>query len=298
MSDEKYGHIHPEFRHIACLSMEERLNFLDQPRWIGYSAAHQILDTLQGLMRKPKQPRMPNLLIVGDSNQGKTTLIRRFYELCGTPYINDEADPIKPVIVADASSTADEKRLYCSILERFHAPYRATDPTTKLLYQVIHLLRECQVKILAIDEFHSLLTGSAIKQREVMNAIKLLCNELAIPIVGVGTRDAVRVLHTDPQHASRFDVVQLPRWELNKQFQSLLVDFESVLPLKRPSQLHKRELAKLLYSISEGNLGNLHRLVTQCAGDAIRIGQEQITQEIIKGNKWLQPTRGIREVML
>ena len=154
------------------------------------------------------------------------------------------------------------------------------------------------MKILAIDEFHSLLTGSAIKQREVMNAIKLLCNELAIPIVGVGTRDAVRVLHTDPQHASRFDVVQLPRWELNKQFQSLLVDFESVLPLKRPSQLHKRELAKLLYSISEGNLGNLHRLVTQCAGDAIRIGQEQITQEIIKGNKWLQPTRGIREVML
>ena len=143
MSDEKYGHIHPEFRHIACLSMEERLNFLDQPRWIGYSAAHQILDTLQGLMRKPKQPRMPNLLIVGDSNQGKTTLIRRFYELCGTPYINDEADPIKPVIVAEASSTADEKRLYCSILERFHAPYRATDPTTKLLYQVIHLIQRC-----------------------------------------------------------------------------------------------------------------------------------------------------------
>ena len=235
---------------------------------------------------------------VSDSNQGKTTLIRRFYELCGTPYINDEADPIKPVIVAEASSNADEKRLYCSILERFHAPYRPTDPTTKLLYQVIHLLRECRVRILAIDEFHSLLTGSAIKQREVMNAIKMLCNELAIPIVGIGTRDAVRVLHTDPQHASRFDVVELPRWELNKQFQSLLVDFEAVLPLRNPSKLHQRELAKLLYSISEGNLGNLRRLVNQCAEDAIRSGQEQITEEIIRKNKWLQPTRGIREVML
>ena len=68
MSEQLYDHIHPEFRHIACLSMEERLEFLDQPRWIGYQAAQQILDTLQGLMRKPKQPRMPNLLIVGVSS--------------------------------------------------------------------------------------------------------------------------------------------------------------------------------------------------------------------------------------
>ncbi|BCO27332.1 hypothetical protein MIZ03_2220 [Rhodoferax lithotrophicus] len=66
-----------------------------------------------------------------------------------------------------------------------------------------------------------------------MNAIKLLCNELAIPIVGVGTREAVRVLHTDPQHASRFEVMNLPLWELNKEFQQLLVGFEKVLPLKK-----------------------------------------------------------------
>jgi len=280
------------------LSDEDRLQFLDQPRWVGYGAAHRILETLQGLMHKPKRPRMPNLLIVGDSNQGKTTLIHRFYELCGQGYVDENADPVKPVILAEAPTSADEKSLYCSILERFYAPYRSTDSKTKLRYQVIHLFRQCQVRLLAIDEFHSLLTGTPIKQREVMNAIKFLCNELAIPIVGIGTRDSIRVLHTDPQHASRFDVIALPRWELNKEFQGLLADFESILPLKQRSRLHQPSLAKLLYAISEGNLGNLHRLLVKCATDAIKSGKEVIDQETIEGNKWIQPTRGIREVIL
>lgn len=97
-----------------------------------------------------------------------------------------------------------------------------------------------------------------------------MCGELAIPIVGVGTREAVRVLHTDPQHASRFDVVALPMWELNQDFQRLLAGFEKVLPLQKPSRLHQPELASRLHTISGGNLGDLHRLLVVCATDAIQ----------------------------
>ena len=70
--------------------------------------------------------------------------------------------------------------------------------------------------MLIIDEFHSLLVGTPRLQRQVMNAIKMLCNELQIPIVDVGTKDAIRVLHTYPQHASRFDVAELPTWKLDQ----------------------------------------------------------------------------------
>ena len=290
-----FEHIHPNFRHIMLLSDQERLAFIDEPRWIGYQQAQLIMDTLQGLLLKPTRPRMPNLLIVGEPNNGKTTIIRRFRDLCGEGYVEDEVKPVKPVIIAEAPPSANEKGLYISILERFFTPYRHTDPASKLRYQIIHLMRLCQVKVLIIDEFHSLLTGPAFKQREVMNTLKLLCNELAIPIVGVGTRDAVRVLHTDPQYASRFDVMPLPQWQADKAFQQLIHDFESALPLKKPSKLHSPELAGLLHTISGGNIGDLHRLLMVCATDAIKGGQEHIDRALIERHKWVRPTRGIRE---
>ncbi|MFB2705396.1 TniB family NTP-binding protein [Marinobacter shengliensis] len=290
-------HIHPDFQHILALNGQERIDFLDEPRWIGYNSAHRIIDSLQGLLNKPKRPRMPNLLLVGEPNNGKTTIVRRFMDLCGKGYVNEDAEPVKPVILAEAPPSADEKGLYISILERFFTPYRATDPSAKLRYQIIHLCRACHVQMLVIDEFHSLLTGTPVKQREVMNAIKLLCNELAIPIVGVGTREAVRVLHSDPQHASRFDVLSLPVWQLNQDFQRLLASFEQVLPLQKPSRLHQPELASVLHTISGGNLGDLHRLLVECAREVIQSGSEQITGDIIESKSWLRPTKGIRETV-
>ena len=295
--EKQYEHVHEKFRHLVTASNQERIEFLDEPRWVGYAVANKIIDNLVSLMHKPKRPRMLNLLVVGDSNNGKTTLIRHFYNLHGTPFVDSNADGNCPIILAEAPPSANEKELYISLLERFYIPYRATDSVAKLRYQTIHLFREFKVKMLIIDEFHSLLVGTARQQRQVMNAIKMLCNELQIPIVGVGTRDAIRVLHTDPQHASRFDVAELPTWKLDKEFQKLLFPFQGILPLKKGSNLQSPELATRIHTISGGNLGNVHRLLTACAVEAINTGTEQITLDIIEHNAWVQPTQGFRKII-
>lgn len=293
-----YGHIHPNFREVLLASDKERLAFLDEPRWIGYQRAQLALDTLQSLMNMPRQPRMRNLLIVGDPNNGKTTLIQRFQRLFGEPYVDADVNAVKPIILAEAPPSADEKGLYISILERFWAPYRPTASAVELRYQAVQMLRRCKVRILIIDEFHSLLTGPATKQREVMNAIKFLCNEVSIPIVGVGTRDAVLVLHSDPQHASRFEVLPLPLWSLDPDFQKLLAGIERVLPLRKPSKLSSPETATIIHAISDGNLGNAYRLVNECAKKAIKDGKEQITDELLRSMAWIKPTKGVREMPL
>jgi len=289
------AHLIPQLHVVVQLSTEERLAALDVPRWIGYPRAKELLDEMQALLNKPQRPRMPNLLIVGESNNGKTTIVERFLTLSGEPYVNESGDPVKPVIVAEAPPKPDEKELYMAILERFWTPYRPTDATAKLRYQLIHLMRLCGVRVLIIDEMHSMLAGPAIKQREVMNALKLLCNELRIPVIGVGTREAVQILHTDPQHASRFDVATLPAWSCDASFQRLLASFEKILPLRTPSLLSSPDLAAKLHAISDGNLGNLHRLLVACATTAIKTGKERIDAEIIGEHQWIRPTRGIRE---
>lgn len=295
--ETQYEYVHEKFRHLVTANNQERIEFLDEPRWVGYANANKIIENLVSLMNTPKRPRMFNLLLVGDSNNGKTTLIRHFYDLYGSPFVDSHSDGVRPIILAEAPPSANEKELYISLLERFYIPYRPTDSVVKLRYQTIHLFREYKVKMLIIYEFHSLLVGTPRLQRQVMNAIKILCNELQITIVGVGTKDAIRVLHTDPQHASRFDVAELPTWKLDKEFQKLLFQFQGILPLRKCSNLQSPELATKIHTISGGNLGNMHRLLTVCAIQAITTGKEQITRDIIEHNSWIQPTQGLRKVI-
>lgn len=295
MTDTTYDHIHKKFRHIAFLPDNERIEFIDTPRWIGYSRANQILDVMQDLMNKVKQHRMPNLLLIGDSNNGKTTIIQDFAQRFGESYIDE--DLIIPVCLIQAPPSANEKDLYISLIDSFALPYRASDSAGTLRNQVVHTLRETHVKILIIDEVHSMLTGTARQQRLIMNAIKYLCNALQLPIVLSGTKDAVRILHTDPQHASRFDVAELPVWQNDKEFKKLIGSFERILPLKEPSNLTERSILNLIYSISGGNIGNVKRLINECAINAIKSGEEHITKKMIEDKSWLRPTQGLRKII-
>src|SRR5947199_213354 len=57
-----------------------RLARLRSPRWLGYTRAKALLAKLDNLLTHPKTHRMPNLLIVGDTNAGKTMLAHRFVQ--------------------------------------------------------------------------------------------------------------------------------------------------------------------------------------------------------------------------
>jgi hypothetical protein len=295
----EFKHIHKSYRHLMTLSSEDRINALNEQVWIDYPKTVEIVNLLTNLMNRPKKPRMQNLLLIGESNIGKTSIIDRFATQNPNYQFEDNeglTQPAKPVIVSQCPASADEKGLYISIIEQFWAPFLPSDTTHKLRHQAIYLIRQCHVKILILDEIHNLLAGTAAKQRMVMNVLKSLGNELQISLVGVGTKDASLILHSDPQHASRFDIYTLPKWELNKDFLSLLASFELRLPLKFPSNLKAREKATLLFSISGGNLGDLHRLLIECATTAILSGEEEISVNTIQGHKWVQKTKGIRSL--
>lgn len=289
-------------KHLSAIAVEwlalppsKRIENIRSPRWIGYPRTKTILAKLEDLLAWPKSHRMPNLLIVGDTNNGKTMLIQRFRSL-HPAYDNPEGPGVRvPVMVIQAPPTPDEGRFYNAILELLFAPYKPNDRVDKKLVQVIKLLRYVELRMLVIDEIHHILAGNLNRQRGFLNVIKYLGNELQVPIVGVGTKDAFRAIQTDPQLANRFEPALLPRWAFDTDFLRLLASFERMLPLAEPSNLHETGLATKLFSLSEGYLGELSTLLTQAAVVAVESGQERIDIRLLDRLRWVSPSERRRQ---
>ena len=98
--------------------------------------------------------------------------------------------------------------------------------------------------LLIIDENHHFMNGTPAQQRDVIQALKNIGTKLQISIIGVGIKDAALVLGTDPQLSSRFDIIRLFNWELDKTFRGLLNAFEKHLPLKKSLNLVEKEKVK------------------------------------------------------
>lgn len=289
-------HLHPNLHSWLDLPTEERLVRIRAPRWIGYPQANSILTKLDEALSYPKTHRMPNFLIVGDTNNGKTMLINRF---CAKHPADDnpKGDYANvPVLLVQAPPTADEGRFYNAILDLLFAVYKNHDRIDKKQFQVIALLKTLGLKMLIIDEIHHILAGSTNRQKVFLNVIKYLGNELQIPIVGVGTKDAYRAIQSDPQLSNRFNPLVLPRWQLDDSFLSLLVSFERMLPLKKPSNLHDTTMASQLLSMSEGYIGELSTLLNEAAIYAIKNGIESITMKVLKSIDWIAPSSRKRQL--
>jgi len=108
------------------------------------------------------------------------------------------------------------------------------------------------VRILVIDEIHSILAGTFREQRIVLNAIRFLANDLRIPLVCVGTHEAKQALMTDQQLADRFEAWELPPWQDDPALLQLLASFAAILPLRRASELRDPKIRKRVLVLTEG----------------------------------------------
>lgn len=273
----------------------ERLTYIRSPRWIGYTQAKAILSRLEELLVHPKSHRMPNLLIVGDTNNGKTMLVRRFCNQHKPEDTPEGEAAVVSVLFMQAPPVPDEGRFYNTILELLFAPYKPGDRADRKQFQALKVMKAVGLKMLVIDEIHHILAGSMTKQKAFLNVIKYLGNELEIPIVGVGTRDAFRAIQTDLQLSNRFDHAPLPRWHNDEEFLRLLATFERTIPLQHPSHLTDSALADKIYSMSEGYLGEISRVLVSAAVRAVETGQECIDKKLLDHIGWVPPSERRKE---
>jgi DNA polymerase III delta prime subunit len=283
-------HLNEAARAALELGVSERIDRVRGTRWIGYTRAKQVLAKLKELLIHPKQHRMPNLLLVGDTNNGKTLLVSRFEKL-HPEHEHPDGDRLSlPVLYIQAPPVPDEARFYNGILEKLGAPYRSADRIDKKQFQCIRILSKVETKLLIIDEIQHILAGNQSRQRNFLNTIKYLGNELRIPIVGVGTKDAFNAIQTDPQLSNRFEPVILPRWEMNGEYLKLLASFERMLPLRKPSKLAEKDLAMKVLNMSEGTIGEISSLLGKAAVKAIETGAECVSAKLVDSLDWTRPS--------
>jgi len=292
-----HDHLSSAVRTALESSNEERIKRVRSPRWIGYPTAKRILDRLEDLLTYPRTHRMPGLLLVGETNNGKTMIINRFRQL-HPAQDNPEGEAITlPVLIVQAPPTPSEGRFYDSIMEKVACPFRHNDSSGRKQFQVVTVLRRVGLRLLIIDEIHHVLAGSLLQQHNFLNTIKHLSNELQIPIVGVGTREAFNAIQTDPQLANRFEPVFLPRWTIGDRLKpetdpylQLLASFECMLPLNRSSHLTRPALALKILSLSEGLIGEVSAILTKAAVKAIASGKERIDLRLLEDIQFTPPS--------
>lgn len=239
---------------------------------------------------------MPNMLIVGETNNGKTMIATRFAKLHPAREVEGGEAVHVPVLMIQAPPAPDERRFYMAILDRLFASYRPGVRIASMQAQVIRLLRYAGVQVLVIDEIHHVLAGYLARQRAFLNVIKYLGNELQVPIVALGIHEAARALHTDPQLANRFEPVALPRWVMGEEFLMLLASFETMLPLRERSGLTGRHLADTVLAMSEGLIGEVASVLAAAAVHAVRTGRERIDEAVLLSLDWIPPSQRRRHL--
>ncbi len=273
------SHLLPAAQGLARLPADERIQRLRADRWIGYPRAVEALNRLEALYAWPNKQRMPNLLLVGPTNNGKSMIVEKFRRT--HPASSDADQEHIPVLVVQMPSEPSVIRFYVALLAAMGAPLRPRPRLPEMEQLALALLRKVGVRMLVIDELHNVLAGNSVNRREFLNLLRFLGNELRIPLVGVGTRDAYLAIRSDDQLENRFEPMMLPVWEANDDCCSLLASFAASLPLRRPSPIATLDMARYLLTRSEGTIGELAHLLMAAAIVAVESGEEAINHRTL-----------------
>ena len=273
----------------------QRLRVIRRKPFVRHAVIGAIFKRLEEALDDYPTEGDSHFLIYGLSGMGKSKAAEFFAERHRRPDDPEAPAAQVPVLYVSMAGVTSARGLLLVILHKLGAPYSAGSSAESLYPTVVSLLTRVGVKMLIIDEIHHVLAGSMAKQKAFLNVIKYLGNELEVPIVGVGTRDAFRAIQTDPQLSNRFDHALLPRWGNDDDFLRLLATFERVLPLRYPSVLIEGSLADKIYSMSEGYLGEISRLLVNAAVAAVERGQERIDKRILDSIDWVPPSERRKE---
>jgi hypothetical protein len=166
------SHLTKEARAILDLSDYERIIRIQADRWIGYPLAKKVLDRLEDHINWPSKQRMPNLLMIGPTNNGKSTIIEKFKRKHPAVETRKNFSEYRmPVVTFQMPPDPSCTRFYSMLIKSTGAIPRVSR-TAELEQVALSRLRSVKARILFIDELHNVLAGQSDVRREFLQRQK------------------------------------------------------------------------------------------------------------------------------
>jgi SpoVK/Ycf46/Vps4 family AAA+-type ATPase len=268
MADHLLEHV----RGYLDRDLEERISYVRAPRWIGHQAARHAHRQLADLLSRPPSLRTQGLMLVGPYANGKTMIAERF----AVEHLR--SSPQQRLWMVQTREGAGLGHFYGSILQALRAPGGDFHDVGRKAEQIDHLLATLKPKMLIFDEFHNALRGRTRDVEAVFAFLRRIGRQYDISPVLIGEVAVYDFINATTEMASRFDFFAVPRWQYDEDYLMLLDSLETALPLARASDLSDERLARRIFNLSEGLIGETVAIVTKAVIAAIRSGAERVTK--------------------
>ena len=128
MTDQSpsYSHLNDAASALIDAPNAARIKAIQSGSWLAYARAKEILTRLEELLEYPRITRMPNMLLVAPSFNGKTSILERFMERHPVNLDATADVTICPVVMVESPPKPDASAFYTRILDALFAVYKPT----------------------------------------------------------------------------------------------------------------------------------------------------------------------------
>jgi len=278
------SHLSPAAQGLLDKTDDIRIKAIQRKRWIAHEPARILLEVMRQILQQPRGDRMAGLFLTAESGMGKTTLVKKFVGLNGPRHRIDGNPSHHPVVYVLMPEKLGSSQFFIEILRTLGAPVSTERRVSRAHHRetVLRLLAELRTKVLIVDEINSAKANSANEQREFLQLLRYLSNQLGIAILCTGIAESEFVLYAEPQLRSRMHHLVLPRWTADDELQLFVNLLVQSYPLRRPSPVQSAGICRLLIDRTGGITKAILEGLEYAAILAIQEGRERIDLDLLR----------------
>jgi hypothetical protein len=269
---------------------QTRLAFLEEKHILFHPRMSALVDDLKAIVEGPS-PQDHYQAVFARSFNGKSTtasLLVDCYPIDFNP-LGDAA--IAPVVRISLPGVASVREFALRILRAVGEPVNPRWSGDHLLSCAYQVLISLQTKMLIIDEFQHLGSGTPLNRKALTNTIKSIGEDCGLAVVVFGVPYGIELITKDPQLTRRFEQRGIEPWTYGVESCELLDNMEALLPLRKRSNIgHNPELVDAILELGDGVIGHIRDVVVDAARTAIATGREVIDIQTLEQLRWVPPS--------